>query len=716
MAESLFSPSWYRVASLKPRLRGQLRIERHYYRDELWYVLQDNATGNTYRFTPLFYEVLGRMDGKRTVQELWDIVAEHQEDDFSVTQGEMVRLLSQLHSSDILVCNLPPDTAELFKRRRKVERSKKWLNLRNPMSVRFRLFDPETFLAQTARYIKPFFSFWGALAWVAVVAAAVVTAGIHWSELTEDVMDKVLSAQNLLLMWVVFPAVKVLHEFGHAYAVKVWGGEVHEMGIMLLVFMPVPYVDASASSAFREKWRRICVSAAGMMVELFIASLALFVWLNVVPGITRSIAFNVIFIASVSTILFNANPLLRYDGYYILADIIEVSNLAQRSRQYLQHLVKQYAFKAKNLTPPYVAPGEHVWLMIYCVTAFIYRLFLYAGIVLFVAGKFFFIGILLGIWTCTSMFVLPVFKGLQFVLFSPAIRIMRARAVSIAGGLAAAILSLLFLIPFPLRTVTEGVIWAPEESLVRAGMPGFLDRVTAVPDSRVKKGDLLIECSDPSLSANVKMLEAKLREVEAMFSIQMSMDPGRARMVWEEITQLNAALARAKEQLDDLKVRSPGDGILVVPSYSDLPGRFIKKGELLAYVVSSRNPTVRVIALQKDVDLIRKRTGSVQVRLAENIGRIIQSHRIREVPGATQRLPSNVLGSRGGGNVAVDPRDDEGVKTFENIFQFELEFAEPVHPVNIGGRVYVRFDHGGEPLAFRWYRELRRLLLRRFNV
>ncbi|NIO11783.1 MAG: peptidase M50, partial [Deltaproteobacteria bacterium] len=133
----------------------------------------------------------------------------------------------------------------------------------------------------------------------------------------QNITDRILAPKNLLILWLTFPFLKAFHEFGHGFAVKVKGGEVHEMGIMLLVFTPIPYVDASAASAFRERRERVIVGAAGMMVELFIAALALFVWINIEPGPIRSLAYNVIFIAGVSSILFNGNPLLRYDAYYI---------------------------------------------------------------------------------------------------------------------------------------------------------------------------------------------------------------------------------------------------------------------------------------------------------------------------------------------------------------------------------------------------------------
>jgi putative peptide zinc metalloprotease protein len=203
-----------------------------------------------------------------------------------------------------------------------------------------------------APVVKPFFGWIGALIWLAAIIPAVILFATHWTDLTQGVLDRVLVPNNLFALWILFPVIKVFHEFGHAFATKSYGGEVHDMGIMMLVIAPVPYVDASSASAFHEKWRRVIVGAAGMLVELFIASLALFLWVNAEPGIVRSMAYNTIFIASVSTVLFNGNPLLRYDGYYILADLLEIPNLRSRSASYLLYLCERYLFGSKNAFDP----------------------------------------------------------------------------------------------------------------------------------------------------------------------------------------------------------------------------------------------------------------------------------------------------------------------------------------------------------------------------
>jgi putative peptide zinc metalloprotease protein len=716
MLKSLFSPSWYRVAGLKPRLRRHTQIHRHHYRGELWYVMQDLASGRNYRFNPSAYQVIGLMDGKFTVQELWEKVSAQFGDD-APTQSEMINLLSRLHAADVLLCDVPPDTVELFRRHTKVGKSQWWSQLRSPLSLRFPLFKPEKFLARTAYLVQPLFSRYGLILWLAVVGAGSVLAGWHWQELTENMVDRVLSANNLVIMGMVFPLVKALHELGHAYAIKVLGGQVPEMGIMLLVLMPVPYVDASSSLAFRDKWQRVLVGAAGMMVELFVASLALFLWLALPPGTLRSICFNVIFVASVSTILFNANPLLRYDGYYILADWLGILNLAQRSTNYLGYLFKRYVFGLKDTVPPYTGPGERFWFIFYAVASAIYRFFLYFGIILFISGKFFIIGILLGIWALGGMVVMPVVKKIKYVMTDSSLREKRGRAMAVSWGLILGLLFLLFLMPFPSRTRTEGILWAPEESLVRAETDGFIARIAAIPNSPVRKGDLLLECRDPLLDANVKVLEAQLRELEVQYNTFISeLDLVKARIAKEEMENVRSNLARARERQAGLVIRSPSDGWFILPEAGDLPDRFVKQGDLIAYVLNKSKPTVRVVAPQSEIDLVRQHNRGVQVRLASQVDRIIPATIKREVPGAMEKLPSTILGMEGGGEIATDPRDKEGLKTFENLFQLDLELSEPLDHLCLGGRVYVRFDHDYTPIGFQWYRSLRQLLLRRFNV
>jgi putative peptide zinc metalloprotease protein len=298
MTRRLFSPSWHSVASLKPRLAPQARVYRHVYRGRIWYVVQDPTAGQYHRLTPAAYELVNAMNGERTVQAIWE--QSNQRDEAEIcTQNEVVDLLVRLHTAELLQVDTTPDSLALFERYRKKRGAvlRQWLI--NPLSVKIPLVDPHAFLDRWAPRLAGCFGRAGMLVWLAVVLPALVLAAQHLDELTSNFSDRALSTGNLLVIALVYPVVKLLHELGHAVATRVWGGTVHEMGLMFLVFAPVPYVNASASTAFASKYRRALVAAAGMVVELFLAALALYVWLAVEPGVVRAVAFNLMLIAGI---------------------------------------------------------------------------------------------------------------------------------------------------------------------------------------------------------------------------------------------------------------------------------------------------------------------------------------------------------------------------------------------------------------------------------
>ncbi|MDH5253210.1 MAG: hypothetical protein OEW25_07785, partial [Nitrospira sp.] len=602
MSEALFSPSWYRVAALVPRLRGHAHLHRHQYRGQTWFVLQDRSNERFHRFSPSAYAFIGLMDGQRAVQEIWDLVSTKLGDD-APTQPEVVQLLSQLHAADVLQCDISSDTAELLQRHEKQKRKKLQQRLMSFFAWQFPLFDPERFLQQAAPLVRPFFGWSGAILWCLLVIPASLLGLAHWSDLTDNIVDQVTTPHNLVLLWFLFPIIKALHEFGHAFAVKVFGGEVHEMGVMLLVFSPVPYVEASASSAFDSKWKRAFVGAAGMVVELAVASIAMFVWVSVEPGTVRALAYNTILIAGISTVIFNANPLLRFDGYYILADLIEIPNLRGRANHYLGYVCERYLFKREDAQLPHATPGERAWFVVYAVTSFIYRIFVVAAILLFLTEQLFLLGVLFAAMTAFTWFVLPVGKGLSYLFTSPRIRKVRGRAIAISFGALAAVLAVLCVLPVPFRTRAEGIVWIPDEAIVRAEVDGFVERVIAIPGSRVSAGEALVICRDPMITKDVKVLEGQLREIKARIREQVPTDLAKAKMLEEEERYILERLARAKERERDLVIRSKTSGTLVLPQADDLPGRFIRRGELLAHVVDLETITVRTIVDQTDIDL-----------------------------------------------------------------------------------------------------------------
>lgn len=719
MSGPLLSDNWYRMRQLRPRLRGHVRIHRHEYRGEVWYVIEDRLAAKHQRFNFQAYRVIDLMDGSRSMDDIWDALCTELSDD-TPAQSDVLRLLSTLHAADLVQMDVTPDVAELLQRRSKQVRSKWMARLGNPLGLRIPLFDPDGLLRQMVHTARRFARTAGPLPWVivwlAVVLPALLMVPAQWSQLSVNSTDQLLATDNLLMLALLFPLVKLVHEFGHGLACKAFGGEVHESGVMLLALYPVPYVDASNASTFVNKWQRALVGAAGMLAELFVAALAFYAWLLLEPGTPRGIAYNVAVLASVTTLFFNANPLLRFDGYYILIDIIEAPNLGSRANRYWQYLAERYVFGVKRTEPPQATRGEKRWFVLYAPVSYVYRLIISFSIALFVATQFFVIGVLLAMWTVAQGVVWPLMKGVKALATGPqyADRGTRVRGVMGTGLVLVALL--LFVVPLPRHTMATGVLWLPEHAIVRAESAGFVRQLLAQPGSVLATGAAVVDMVDPSLAARIAAQEAKAEEVRAQYDAAWGQSQSKAQQLEQQLARETASLERLQDDARRLTLRTQASGTLLLQSPEDLPGRYLKQGDVVGYLHTPDEPLVRLVVPQSEVDPVRLQTRAVEVRLVQDTALRFDATLARSMPGAVHQLPSAVLGSKGGGPEQTDPRDDKGLTTLESVFEFELLLPADVPHEFLGSRVHVRFEHDPEPIAWRLGRSVRRLFLSHFDA
>ncbi|MEA2095016.1 MAG: peptidase M50, partial [Pseudomonadota bacterium] len=221
MSQSLYSQHWYRVVGIQPQIRDHIQFHRHCYRGNRCYMLQDEASGVLHRFNPEVYVLVGQMDGVRTVGEIWETTLEKLGDK-APTQEETLHLLGQLHAADILQCNITPDSLEVFQRYCHKQRQDWKHRLINPISLRVPLWDPHQFLTRWLPLVRPLFSWVGLAVWTLVVLTGAMYAGIFWEPITADIVNRVLNPWNLVIMAVTYPIVKLMHEFGHAFATRIW--------------------------------------------------------------------------------------------------------------------------------------------------------------------------------------------------------------------------------------------------------------------------------------------------------------------------------------------------------------------------------------------------------------------------------------------------------------------------------------------------------------
>jgi len=312
---------------------------------------------------------------------------------------------------------------------------------------------------------------------------------------------------------------------------------------------------------------------------------------------------------------------------------------------------------------------------------------------------------------------MPLVKFVQHLQSRQSLRERRVRIVGYGGAVLAMLALAVVLLPMPQRTQAEGVVWLPERAILRAGVPGFVSRVEGQPGAAVKAGQALVQRIDPTLDAQIRTMEARVAELEASYSVEFVTDRVRAEMVNDQLRAESAGLERARQRAAELPIVAQVDGRFMLPSAPDMPGRWHKQGEVLGYVLGADEPIVRVVVEQAVADLVGASTRAVAVRLSDDLGRVIEGRILRQVPAGRDEAPSKALLASGGGRLAADPRDPEGRKTMERIFQIDVGLNEPLgRTAAFGQRVHVRFDLTPEPLAVQAWRALRRLFLRHFDV
>ena len=715
MNAPFLSPSWHRLADIRPRLRADVEVSRQRYAGRVWYALHDPVAAATHRVTLAAYLFVGRLDGRRTVNEIYEEMAADPAAP-PLGQGDVVKLLTQLHANELIASDAAPDAVALEEARRRRGLSQLLLKLRSPLTMKAPLFNPARFLDATAWAFTPLFTPLGGLVWLAIVVAGGVTALQTRVEITQNLSDRLLSLENVALLAGAWLVVKTAHELGHAYAVRAYGGEVRELGVMALVLMPAPYVDASAANAFRSKWRRASVAATGVAVELLLAALAAMTWARIEAGFTRALLYDVMLIGGLSTVIFNGNPLMRFDGYYVLCDIAETPNLAQRSNAAWARFAERRLLGLPHPPSPPTRLGEAVMLALYAPASWAYRVIVMLGLGLLLSRQFFVFGVALGIWAVGAGVAWPIVRFVAEVVAGPRLRLRRARALTLGlAGLAAAVWSIGF-VPAPNHAATEGVVWLPSGSSVKAGADGFIARIAAEPGAKVRVGDLLVEIDDPAWRAEIAADRARIEEYQARYRAARVDDPPGAETVALELERARSELARAEERARTASARSERDGVFVFPAPVDALGRFSRQGAVLGYVAPYATRTLRVLVAQGDIDLVRRRVEKVEVRLADWPDRTFAAQLVREVPEAATDLPSRAFGAAGGGDFLSDPRDPKGMKALQRTFQFDVELAEDAEPMMFGARAHVRFDFKREPLGVQIYRRLRQLFLARLDV
>ena len=582
LRDSLLSSS---ARKLNIRKRPDLSARRHHYLGRTYWIVKDPVGLNYFRFQEEEYAILNWLDGNTSLDEM----KERFEDEFppqKITLDELQQFLGMLHRSGLVIAGVGDQGKQLLKRRRE-RRRKELLNaVANILCIRFKGFDPERFLNWSYPYVRWFYhpAVVSCCILLGLAAVTLVTVQFHVFSSRLPAFHEFFSLSNAFLLSITLGIIKVLHEFGHGMTCKHFGGECHEMGIMILVLTPCLYCNVSDSWMLPNKWQRAAIGAGGMYIELILASIATFIWWYSEPGLLNHICLNAMFVCSVSTVIFNANPLLRYDGYYILADVAEIPNLRQKATTILSRKMGEWFLGLEQPDDPFLPERNQVFFALYSVAAAIYRWFVVFSI-LFFLYKIFQpyrlerIGQIIAMASLWGLLVMPLYQLGKFFYVPGRIEKVKKPRMYISIVTAVALLAAAAFVPLPHSVMATLEVQArrAEQVYVNVAEGGTLVEVRKKAGDPVKTGEVIAVLQNHDLDLQIENLSAK----KASFEIQMqnrqreaARDPKSAA----EISQIAKSLETIEKELvqknrerERLVLKAERDGVILPPTITQAP-------------------------------------------------------------------------------------------------------------------------------------------------
>lgn len=556
----------------------------------------------------------------------------------------------------------------------------------NPLFLKFSLPDPQPLLNAVFPYTSWLFGPLSILVWLGVCVFGCYSVLGQWSQFTSSLHD-IFSPDQWLQLLIVWLVLKLFHELGHAVCCMRLGGRVTRWGLMFIMFSPIAWVDVTSAWSFRSKWHRMAVSAAGMYVEFLLAAIAGIVWANTSSPWVATLSRNVVISASLTTLLFNLNCLMRFDGYFILADLIDIQNLYASGQQYLQFVQRRYLLGMRG-TPLKFTGAKLRFVQAYGIAALIWRLVFYVGIVIVAAQFFDGAGLVLAVFSGIVWFGLPLAKlCLTLFVSSQAERPNRLRFTAVCSALIVLIAAGLCL-PWPGSTRAHGYVeYAPLRTL-RADRGGFVRQVNVCAGDQVSAGQVLAQLENKELIRELADLDLQIRIQEIQQRVLHRDDELAGYEAAEErVESLRKQRKQLAEQVESLTVRSPIAGTVLSEDIDSMLGRYLGSGkEILS--VGAAEKEIRVCIPQQEVELFREATQQ-PVQLA------IRGHHLPSeeatfshvTPRATRRILYPALAATAGGPLPVQAAtDSEG----EEQMLVEASFEGVVNvPATLAGELRV---------------------------
>lgn len=710
-----FSDSWYQISELRLALLPSVKAHKQYYRGRAWYVLQDVGGEKFYRVQPAAYRFICSLTTDTTVGEAWQQFVDTYPTE-APGQEEVIQLLVQLHHSNLLFFRSKADNVAILKRYQKHKTRENVGKLMGFLYVRIPVWNPNDFLIRWRSLLSPLFGRISFFIWAIVIFLFAKLAIENWENIWLDGQG-ILSLSNLPLLYVSIFVLKLFHEMAHAIVCKKYGAQVHTMGIMFIVFTPLPYIDASSSWSMRSRWHRVFVGGAGMYVELFIAALAALVWVNTGSGFLNSMAFNLMIAGSVSSLLFNGNPLLKFDAYYMLSDALDIPNLYQRAGQQWFYYVDKWLFGTPYAESAARSYSEAAWLTGYGMGSFFYRLFIMVIITFMVADIWLGLGLLMVVLMTTLWIGMPGYKLIKHLLSSKVMH-NRGRAITVTLGILVVLLGGIGAYPVAYTIKAPGVVQASENVNLVIEAAGDLHSLLVRNGDPVVRGQPLMRLDNAELQRDAEILSHQVAESRLRIrqALRDGADPLPLRQQLQALEEREDELNR---RLRALTMVASVSGVWV--GSEDLHtrlGTMLPRGESVGRIVANRKYRfVAVVSQSQASYLFGDDISQAQVRLTGQAREIIDSQEAVFMPFHRFDLPSPALSIAGGGHLLTQTDSRGQMVTEEGFFEVIVSLPTLGQLVMFDGVTgYMRVWIGERPIGWQVYRRLRQVLQRRYQL
>ncbi|MCG8586607.1 MAG: hemolysin D [Pirellulales bacterium] len=745
LADSLVSSS---ARPLTIRMRPDLDVALQRYEGRRYWVVKDPVALAYFRFQEEEYALLRMLDGKTSLEQM----KERFEAEFTpqkITLEELQQFLGSLHRSGLVLADVTGQGEQLNKRRGERKRKERLAKLSSILAIRFRGIDPGRLLDTVYPWVRwMFHPAVVALSIMLIFAASaliIIQFDVFRARLPR--FEQFFGAHNWFWLAVALGVTKILHEMGHGLVCRHFGGQCHEMGVMLLVLTPCLYMNVSDSWMLPSKWRRAAIAAAGIYVELVIAAIATFIWWFSDPNaLIAQVCLSVMFVSSVSTVLFNGNPLLRYDGYYILSDLVEIPNLRQKASSILNRTMGHWFLGIEPPPDPFLPQRKQAFFALYAVAAAIYRWVVVLGIFYFLHKVFEpyrleVIGQIIGFAALYGLIIQPLWKLGKFFYVPGRLRkVKRTRfAVSLAG--AAAVILAVLLIPLPYHVLATFEVQPADAVTVYVEEPGQLTRGADRPRAgdRVQAGQLLAQLESFELEQELASIERELAEVDLELQY---LDARRRFLESAEYFQLQRDLAsqqkrlrsrlnEKREQVARLHITAPVEGTVLpaasrsgddgasglLPSWSGSP--LSRRNDNAFLDADPRHPLCRIgdperleaniVIDQSDIEFIREGQ-SVELMLDQSQGEIIESMIAERGTDKLEYAPT-ALSNKAGGQLATETDASGREKLLVTAYEATAPLSDADHVMRAGLRGTAKVHAGYRSLGQR----LARYISQTFN-